>query len=125
MEPNVVKRKGVVLELVNMSRPDPVSIRLPDDLKETLQTVAKGKGRSLNNEIMLRLKWSIGRFEEAASDATLANEVESLRALVRALESRLGTAEEALVPDFTLGQRIKALEAEVDKLKKRRDGGQS
>lgn len=37
----------------------------------------------------MRLQWSIGRFEEAASDAVPANEIESLRALVRALETRL------------------------------------
>jgi hypothetical protein len=67
-----------------MSRPDPVSIRLPEALKASMQQAADAAGRSLNAEIRMRLEWSLeAGFAGTPSDRMLANEIESLRAELR------------------------------------------
>ncbi|EQA1694574.1 Arc family DNA-binding protein [Enterobacter cloacae] len=37
----------------------PTGIRFPDHLKELLKVVAKGEGRSLNNEVIKRIERSL------------------------------------------------------------------
>lgn len=37
----------------------PTGIRFPDYLKEILKTVAKGEGRSVNNEVIKRIERSL------------------------------------------------------------------
>lgn len=65
---------------VTKSRADPISMRLPEELKSSLTDAANKAGRSLNAEIRMRLEWSFeGGFDGQASDRMLANEVESLR----------------------------------------------
>ena len=67
-----------------MARPDPISLRLPDDLKEQLTTAANAAGRSLNAEIRMRLEFSFeGGFDGTPSDKMLRNEIESLRKELR------------------------------------------
>ena len=67
-----------------MSRPDPLSLRLPEELKTSLALAATDAGRSLNAEIRMRLEWSFeAGFDGQASDKMLANEVESLRGELR------------------------------------------
>ena len=42
-----------------MTRPDPISLRLPDELKNELASAAATAGRSLNAEIRMRLEASL------------------------------------------------------------------
>lgn len=42
-----------------MTRPDPISLRLPDELKNQLASAAATAGRSLNAEIRMRLEASL------------------------------------------------------------------
>lgn len=68
-----------------MTRPDPISLRLPESLKTKLQQSANEAGRSVNAEIRMRLEWSYeGGFEGEPSDNMLAGEIETLRAELRA-----------------------------------------
>lgn len=69
-------------------RLDPVSLRLPADLREQLDVAAQEGGRSLNAEIRLRLEKS---FVLEASEQ---------------------------LPDFVSSQRLDALEAELEDLRK-------
>ncbi|MEC5291367.1 Arc family DNA-binding protein [Aurantimonas sp. C2-6-R+9] len=86
-------------------RPDPISMRLPVELKDCLGEAAKAAGRSLNAEIRMRLEWSFeGGFDGQASDKMLANEVESLRAELRGGIANLNADIEALKG------RLKAIE---------------
>jgi hypothetical protein len=69
---------------VPMTRPDPVSLRLPEPLKSSIQQAANQAGRSLNAEIRMRLEWSFeAGFDGDPSDKMLSNEVESLRGELR------------------------------------------
>jgi hypothetical protein len=45
-------------------RPDPISMRLPEELKASLTEAAKTAGRSLNAEIRMRLEWSLQTQEQ-------------------------------------------------------------
>lgn len=49
------------------ARPDPISMRLPEELKASLSEAAKASGRSLNAEIRTRLEWSLEQVPELAS----------------------------------------------------------
>lgn len=67
-----------------MTRPDPISLRLPEALRASIQAAAQEGGRSLNAEIRMRLEWSFSEgFSGNPSDRMLANEVETLRAEIR------------------------------------------
>ncbi|WAJ26272.1 Arc family DNA-binding protein [Antarcticirhabdus aurantiaca] len=86
------------------SRPDPISMRLPEELKASLAEAAGQAGRSLNAEIRMRLEWSFeAGFDGQASDKMLANEVESLRAELRGSVANLNAEIEAL------NQRLRAV----------------
>lgn len=82
-------------------RLDPVSLRLPADLREQLDVAAQEGGRSLNAEIRFRLEKSFEVGEDAAGhDATkridtLETELETLRAELRQHASRLKAIEAA------------------------------
>ena len=77
-----------------MTRPDPVSLRLPEPLKSSIQHAANQAGRSLNAEIRMRLEWSFeAGFDGEPSDKMLANEIESLRGEFR---GSLGSVNEAI-----------------------------
>ena len=90
-----------------MSLADPISIRLPADLKKQLEDYAHEKKRSLNAEIRMRLKWSFeAGFDGEPTDAMLANEVESLRGELRGSIRNLQA-------------EIATLKAEIAALKKR------
>lgn len=69
---------------VNMSRPDPISLRFPVELREKIENAAKQAGRSLNAEVRMRIEASFaGGFDGQATDNMLANEVETLRSELR------------------------------------------
>jgi hypothetical protein len=89
-----------------MTRPDPISLRLPEALRASIQAAAQDSGRSLNAEIRMRLEWSFSEgFNGNPSEKMLANEVESLRAEIRG--SEFAVTEELK----DLKDRIAALEA--------------
>lgn len=89
-----------------MTRPDPISLRLPEALKASIQQSANAAGRSLNAEIRMRLEHSFqSGFDGTPSDQMLANEIESLRsefrgsihnvnAAIKALDGRLAELED-------------------------------
>lgn len=84
-----------------MSKSDPISLRLPEALKASLQQASADAGRSLNAEIRMRLEWSFSSsFDGKPSDRMLANEIESLRTELRghatATNERLKILERAL-----------------------------
>jgi hypothetical protein len=75
----------------------PYGLRMPRELKGTLDTAARRNGRSLNSEIVARLEASVQVGEGvpgfvtpdfAAQVKVLAQELETLQARVRALEIR-------------------------------------
>jgi plasmid stability protein len=90
-----------------MTRPDPISLRLPDELKDQLTSAAATAGRSLNAEIRMRLEFSFaGGFDGMPSDKMLGNEISSLssefrgevdhlKAAIAELERRLRKLETA------------------------------
>lgn len=83
------------------TRPDPISMRLPEELKVSLAKAAEAAGRSLNAEIRMRLEFSFDHgFDGAPSDKMLANEIESLRKELR------GSL-------YLYAQRMDALEAAI------------
>ena len=87
-----------------MTRPDPVSLRLPEPLKSSIQQAANQAGRSLNAEIRMRLEWSFeAGFNGEQSDKMLTTEIESLRGELR-------------VSLFSVNETIKRLEAKIAKL---------
>ncbi len=89
-----------------MTRADPISLRLPPELRKRLDATSKDAGRSLNAEIRMRLEFSyeVG-FAGEATDKMLANEIESLRSEMR---GGLGVLREEL---SELRRRIADLEA--------------
>lgn len=73
----------------------PYGLRMPRELKDTLDEEARRNGRSLNSEIVARLQASIQADESVPDFVTpelfeqvkaLGQEMETLRAQVRALE---------------------------------------
>lgn len=80
-----------------MANITPYGLRMPPDLKEALDASARQNGRSLNSEIVARLQQSI-ETDGAVPDfvtpelyqqvKVLGQELEGLRAQVRALEIR-------------------------------------
>lgn len=90
-----------------MTRPDPVSLRLPEPLKSSIQQAANQAGRSLNAEIRMRLEWSFDAgfdgqsapaIDRASELAALKERFSRLEALVAKLDPDGGAS---LVPDFT------------------------
>ncbi len=78
-----------------MSRTDPqMKIRIPDDLKEAVETAAAGAGRTLNAEVVQRLT---ATFAVDGDVAALASQVEMLTAqrddAYRAVRALQGTQE--------------------------------
>jgi len=76
----------------------PYGLRMPRDLKDTLDAAARENGRSLNSEIVARLQASVQADESVPDFVTpelfervksLGREMETLRAQVRALEGRV------------------------------------
>ena len=58
------------------ARPDPISMRLPEELKTGLTEAAKASGRTLNAEIRVRLEWSLEHAPELAGVAGSADPLE-------------------------------------------------
>ncbi|ODT01668.1 MAG: hypothetical protein ABS49_00780 [Erythrobacter sp. SCN 62-14] len=80
-----------------MANITPYGLRMPPDLKEALDASARQNGRSLNSEIVARLQQSIEADQTVPDFVTpelyqqvkvLGQELEGLRAQVRALEIR-------------------------------------
>lgn len=82
-----------------MTLPAPISLRLPEALKELIQKAATDAGRSINAEIRMRLETS---FDDGGSVTVstemLSNEVETLRAELRQT-------------NWDFSERLKAMEA--------------
>jgi len=76
-----------------MARDEPLlRIRVPDELKARLEAAKDTNRRSLNAEIRMRLEWSFDAGFDGGQSAPAvdqASELETLRAQVRALESRI------------------------------------
>lgn len=78
----------------------PYGLRMPRELKEMLDEKARKNGRSLNSEIVARLQASVQADESVPDFVTpelfervtaLGQEMETLRAQVRALDIRAST----------------------------------
>lgn len=83
-----------------MSAITPYGLRMPRDLKEVLDAAARENGRSLNSEIVARLQTSIQVTESVPDFVTpdlvdqvrvLGQEMEALRAQVRAFDHRINS----------------------------------
>ncbi|WP_425475704.1 Arc family DNA-binding protein [Mesorhizobium hunchu] len=73
------------------NRSDPLSLRLPDELREALQQAANQAGRSLNAEIRMRLEASLVPDFTRPADwelGELRQEIHGLKVRVVALESK-------------------------------------
>lgn len=84
-----------------MTLPAPISLRLPEALKDLIQKAATDAGRSLNAEIRMRLEASFsGGAPVTVSTKMLSNEVETLRKELRQthldFSERLKAMEDAL-----------------------------
>ena len=81
--------------MTDRSVPD-MKLRLPPDLRQKVEAAAKAKDRSLNGEIVARLKASFdGPSEPEKRIEILEAELENLRAEVRGLGSRVFHLEKA------------------------------
>lgn len=94
-----------------MARDEPLlRIRVPDELKARLEAAKDANRRSLNAEIRMRLEWSFDAgFDGGASTPgeDQASELETLRAQVRSLESRI---------PFDLAERLNQVDALLKQL---------
>jgi predicted DNA-binding protein len=85
-------------------RPDPISMRLPEELKAALTEAAKASGRSLNAEIRLRLEWSLEHGFDGTPPETLDERIASLAEdlsftkseIVGDMQARIGRLENAM-----------------------------
>ncbi len=78
-------------------RSDPLSLRLPDDLRDALQRAADEASRSLNAEIRMRLEASLVPDFTKPSDWELGElraEVVSLKAQIATITNRLKALED-------------------------------
>jgi hypothetical protein len=99
-----------------------ITLRLPMAVhtalkREMNELKRKGADISLNQLIVDRLNAAAGNPYRGGEEASVADRVDTLESDAADLEKRLSIAENALVPNFTLSQRIEALEAEVKELK--------
>lgn len=94
-----------------MSREDPIlRVRVPEELRVRLKALASENHRSMNAEIVDRLELSLAdKRDQRAPDL--------------ALEKRLETIEQALVPDFDkpsvvrLSEEVSSLKAELQQVR--------
>lgn len=89
---------------------DKFIIRLPDGMREQISEAAKANGRTMNAEVVARLKLTF-ELDKKGGDVLVPETRKSgdLEARIAALEARL----DGLVPDFTLLERVQELETWV------------
>jgi hypothetical protein len=72
-----------------MTQTTPYPLRLPADMRNELEAAAKAAGRSLQQEILLRLQASLESGEPANEQPDFASQVQELRRRLEVVEQTI------------------------------------